>query len=187
MDGANLTAPFRLDRSERHHWTLITDDLTIIGVNTARPGRVDGALDDADLAWLDAALGAARTPILVAFHHPPISLGAPWIDDGGFDQSGTVEAVIARHQVAGVWCGHVHRRFTAAWAATVLVSAPSSAYQLDPTLDPAEPRLTDLHPDAGLARVVDGRLIMWNSDAITPRHTVGLADALGAMSSDGRG
>lgn len=108
------------------------------------------AVDEAGLAWLEAALRDAHgAPTLVLMHHPPIVTGIPYLDKYMCRQPERLAAVIGRFAyVERVLCGHVHRPILQRWAGTVLVSCPSTATQIalisGPT--PRRPRSVSRRP-----------------------------------------
>ncbi|SHF38428.1 metallophosphoesterase [Streptoalloteichus hindustanus] len=90
------------------------------------PTRDDGVLTDQTLSWLDEVLTeAADEPVFVCFHHPPVRLHSPFIDEirqYGEDQ---LAAVLARHpQVVAVLCGHAHTAAASTFAGRPLLVAP---------------------------------------------------------------
>jgi len=113
-------------------------DVRIIALDTTIPGRHDGRLAAAQLAWLDDRLAAApEQPTIVAQHHPPVASGIEWMDDNcGFADGDGEADVIARHrQVEIVVSGHLHRSLQRRFAGTISVTAPSTASQLALALD----------------------------------------------------
>ena len=91
------------------------------------PGRDDGDLADDTLAWLAEVLATtpARTPVLVAFHHPPVALHSPFIDGIGQHGPERLAALLADHpQVAAVLCGHAHTPAASTFAGRPLLVAP---------------------------------------------------------------
>jgi len=98
----------RADVSWRQEWRL--PGLRLLTLNSARPGRVEGALDlDALSDLLDANPGR---PTWIALHHPPVPVGAPWMAVLGLDDAEGFWTVLARHpQVQAVLCGHVHQPY----------------------------------------------------------------------------
>jgi 3',5'-cyclic-AMP phosphodiesterase len=84
------------------------EGLTVVLCDSTVPGQDGGYLADETIAWLDAALAATPDrPVLVAMHHPPVTLGIPFVD--GIRQEGghRLGDVLARHrQVVAVLCGH---------------------------------------------------------------------------------
>lgn len=96
------------------------------------PGEDHGFLDDDTLTWLDERLAAApRLPAFVCFHHPPVTLGVPYVDE--IRQFGVerLAAVIRRHpQVVAVLCGHAHTAAATAFAGRPLLVAPGAVSTL---------------------------------------------------------
>ncbi|MFN0090471.1 MAG: phosphodiesterase [Acidimicrobiales bacterium] len=137
------------------NWCVEAHPLRLIGLDSTIPGRHDGALDDASLAWLDARLAERPdAPTVVALHHPPFETGIWWMDRGGLLQGGPgLRAVVQRHpQVRRVVCGHHHRPITTSWGSAVVSVCPSTAHQVHLDLAPesrpsfvTEPPMLQLH------------------------------------------
>ncbi|MGW2402356.1 metallophosphoesterase [Kitasatospora sp. NPDC001664] len=103
----------------------VAEEFAVALCDSTRPGRDDGLLDEGTLEWLDGALGSVRVPVLVAFHHPPVRLGIPYLD--GLRQFGAerLAAVADRHpHVAAFLCGHAHLSTVTTFAGRPLVVAP---------------------------------------------------------------
>ena len=104
--------------------------LRLLTLDSSRPGRDDGALGAEQLGELDAALGAMpATPTVVALHHPPLTVGMPFLDEIGLDPGDrdALAAVVTRHpQVARIVAGHVHMTVAGALGATPVLTAPST-------------------------------------------------------------
>ena len=91
------------------------------------PGRDDGCLDEATLAWLGEVLDSAATDqrVLVAFHHPPVVLHSPFVDAIRQHGERRLADLLARHpQVAAVLCGHAHTPAASTFAGRPLLVAP---------------------------------------------------------------
>ncbi|WP_236792427.1 metallophosphoesterase [Amycolatopsis sp. GM8] len=91
------------------------------------PGRDDGFLDDETLAWLDDVLAAtdADTPVFVCFHHPPVRLYSPYLDEIRLHGEDRLAMLIRRYpQVAAVLCGHAHTAAASTFAGRPLRVAP---------------------------------------------------------------
>ena len=57
------------------------DGVTVMLCDSTVPGQDGGYLADETIRWLDAALAATpHRPVLVAMHHPPVTLGIPFVD-----------------------------------------------------------------------------------------------------------
>lgn len=102
----------------------------IIVLDSSRRGREDGALDSAQLAWLDRHL-ADGIPTVVAMHHPCFPVGGRSLDTVRLDDdsiAGLAE-VIGAHQVLAVVSGHAHMTLSAPFAGTTAYVCPSVAYE----------------------------------------------------------
>lgn len=118
-DSATLLAEFGDTRflGEATHYT--TGDLVVLD-------SAAGHLGPEQLAWLDNTLTPQAT---VCLHHPPIPVGIPFLDRQRLADGEELAEVIRRHDVRRVLAGHVHRHVTAAFAGTVLTTAPSTYLQ----------------------------------------------------------
>ncbi|MFG2089930.1 MULTISPECIES: hypothetical protein [unclassified Spirillospora] len=90
------------------------------------PGEDHGFLDDATIDWLDRALAAEPgTPAFVCFHHPPVTLGIPYVDAIRQFGEGRLAEVVERHpHVVAVLCGHAHTAAATTFAGRPLLVAP---------------------------------------------------------------
>ncbi|MFJ6793101.1 metallophosphoesterase [Streptomyces sp. NPDC091268] len=91
------------------------------------PGEHQGFLEDATLAWLDGVLEETprEVPVLVAFHHPPVTLHIPYVD--GIRQFGEerLAALAERHpHLKAFLCGHAHTGAATTFAGRPLLVAP---------------------------------------------------------------
>ncbi|MWA00333.1 hypothetical protein F8568_008090 [Actinomadura sp. LD22] len=85
-----------------------------------------GFLADETLDWLDGVLGDRReAPAFVCFHHPPVTLGVPYVDEIRLFGEDRLAAVLGRHpQVVAVLCGHAHTAAATTFAGRPLLVAP---------------------------------------------------------------
>ncbi|TMR07523.1 phosphodiesterase [Actinomadura soli] len=90
------------------------------------PGKDHGFLDDETIDWLDRRLTAEPdAPAFVCFHHPPVSLNIPYVDEIRQFGEERLAAVIARHpRVVAVLCGHAHTAAATTFAGRPLLVAP---------------------------------------------------------------
>ncbi|MFC4494121.1 metallophosphoesterase [Streptomyces ovatisporus] len=120
------------------------------------PGRGEGYLGDATLAWLDDALAGARKdrPAFVCFHHPPLPLHGQYVDPIRQFGEDRLAAVVGRHpHVAALLCGHSHTPAVTTFAGLPLVAAPGVVSSLrmpwegeeDGPLDYALPPMLTYH------------------------------------------
>ncbi|MER5553536.1 metallophosphoesterase [Streptomyces sp. NPDC002793] len=121
--GGSGTAPVNEAR------TVGADGVRVLMCDSSVPGRPEGLLEPETLEWLDDALAAAPDrPAFVAFHHPPVPLGLPYIDRIGLREPDALAKVLRRHtQVAAVLCGHAHTAAATTFAGLPLLCAPGIA------------------------------------------------------------
>ncbi|MGH3734872.1 MAG: metallophosphoesterase [Micromonosporaceae bacterium] len=93
------------------------------------PGRPDGALSGETLDWLAGALAdTAGEPVFVGFHHPPMPLGNPYVDELRLHGEHQLAALVAAYpQVVAVLCGHAHTAAVTRFAGVPLLVAPGIA------------------------------------------------------------
>lgn len=121
----------------------------LVVVDSTVPGRHDGEIAPAQLAWLDACLAEQPDrPTVCVTHHPPFATGIWWMDCIGLTGAAALETVVRRHpQVRLLAAGHVHRSVTTVWADTLAVTAPSTCHQTAMALhDDCPPRITTEPP-----------------------------------------
>jgi Icc protein len=91
------------------------------------PGRDDGYLADETLGWLESVLTDTSddAAVFICFHHPPVTLHSPFIDEIRQRGEQRLAEVIARHpQVVAVLCGHAHTAAATTFAGRPLLVAP---------------------------------------------------------------
>lgn len=140
---------------------------TLAACDSSIPGRHDGRLDADTLGWLDGVLtGAAPdTPVLVAFHHPPVRLHQPFIDGIRLTDTGALAALADRHpHLAGFLVGHAHTAAAADFAGRPVRAAPGVVSTLRLPWEPPAGPDAQMHLDRppGLAFHVlgtDGALV----------------------------
>src|SRR6185295_2138797 len=87
----------------------------------------EGLLDEETLTWLEDVLAQtpSEQPVLIAFHHPPVLLHAPFVD--GIRQFGEERLADVTHPYPNVVAflrGHAHTAATTTFAGRPLVVAP---------------------------------------------------------------
>lgn len=120
----------------------------LVALDTLVPGKTEGALCDARLAWLDARLSEQPLrPTIVVMHHPPFETGIAAMDRASLKEPAVLEAIIRRHpQVVRILAGHLHRTIVARWAGTLASTAPSTAHQIVLDLAPGAPMRFAMEP-----------------------------------------
>ena len=115
---------------ERVDYAAELGPLRLVVLDSTVPGRVEGTLDTAALAWLDAELAAApQLATVLAMHHPPLATGIPAWD--GINLTAAERAalgeVIARHpQLLATVGGHLHSPAAATLGGRPVLAAPST-------------------------------------------------------------
>jgi Icc protein len=151
-------APFRVGGHHRHgRWLFVMLDSTVAG-------RVGGHLAAAELARLDAALGAhPALHALVCLHHQPTPAGSRWLDAGALANGPELFAVLDRHpNVRALAFGHVHQAYAERRRGVQLLATPSTGGQFAPGSDdfatddrPPAYRWLALAPDGGVESGVE--------------------------------
>ena len=106
-------------------------------LDTWAPGTHAGGLSPAELDFLREQLAAAHgRRVLVALHHPPVSIDSPWMDAMGLANPRDLFAVIdACPAVRGVVWGHIHQEFYRRRGEVQLFGTPSTCVQFLPGAD----------------------------------------------------
>ncbi|MFW0788194.1 metallophosphoesterase [Gordonia sp. CPCC 205333] len=110
------------------------DDLRIIAVDSSIPDSAGGYLTDATLEYVGSRISevGSSTPILLAFHHPPVVLHMPVMDvirQTGEDR--LADLVAAHPNIAGLLCGHAHTPAVTTFAGRPLCLAPGVSSTLN--------------------------------------------------------
>lgn len=128
----------------------------IVLLNSRCQGQTAGRISATELERLNAVLGAsADRAALVFLHHPPVSIGSPWMDALGLREPEAFLEVIRRHpQIRIVAFGHIHQAFDLSRDGVRWLGSPSTCTQFMPqtlkhTYDPRPPgyRWFELYPD----------------------------------------
>lgn len=123
--------------------------LHLIGLDTVVPYQPYGALEGAQLAWLERRLAAcAGAPVLIFMHHPPLASGITAMDEFGL-RSGREELarLVARHGgVQLIAAGHIHRPIAGVLGGAPVLVAPSTSHQLELDLRPGAPLAVRMEP-----------------------------------------
>jgi len=99
-----------------------------VALDSSRPGKISGALNQHYLERFELSMrGSEAEHILVALHHQPVPVNAPWIDRYALEEPEQFLNCLDREQrVRCVAWGHVHHEFAAERNSVCLLGAPSS-------------------------------------------------------------
>jgi len=125
------------------------------------PGKEEGQLSPAQLAWLEAELAAhPGRPTWVFLHHQPLPIYIRWLDRLGLTDPEPFLAILARHsQVRAVAYGHVHQARSWRYGKAHYISVPALAFQFSPINQEAE--ITQDTPGFRLVEMVGGQARHW--------------------------
>jgi Icc protein len=138
----------------------------VVALDSTLPGKISGIFSQQELEQFDASMrGSQAQNILVALHHQPIPVNAPWIDRYALEEPQRFLHYIDREsRVRCVAWGHVHHAFSADRKGVSYLGAPSSVANSLPekqkfTLDMAGPacRWLQLGDDGSVKTGVMGR------------------------------
>jgi 3',5'-cyclic-AMP phosphodiesterase len=150
--------------SEDYRYVARCGPLRLIGCDTTRPGRDDGAFGADRLAWLEARLTEDRdTPTIVAMHHLPLPTGIPAMDALGLPRADRVaidELIAAYPHVGTIVTGHVHRAVVGTLGGCAVFACPSTWIQTRLDLrEPVRLQVVREPPGFGLHVAVAGELV----------------------------
>ncbi len=157
-------APFRegflgeAPSEEPYYYTAMVGDARVIVLNSQIPGKVEGVIDETQLAWLrDQLITRAPGGTVLVLHHPPTPNTMPLLKDHGLTNPDALAEVIAGSDIVGVLSGHIHFNSIGVYAGTLSVALAGSAFNLDPTT-PSSMKMFD-SSGYSLCMIRDGKLI----------------------------
>jgi Icc protein len=141
----------------------VFDDWQLICLNSQILGEDCGAIEVAELQFLEACLQAHPAHhALIAVHHPCFKTQSAWLDTMIIKNSQDLLAVLANYpQAKAITCGHIHQMMDAHQGAIRLLGTPSTCFQFKPdsktfALDDTMPgyRLLQLYADGRIETTV---------------------------------
>jgi 3',5'-cyclic AMP phosphodiesterase CpdA len=123
-------------------------------VDSTVPGEDHGLLSDESLAWLDGVLTESFDgPVFVAFHHPPLELHHPVMDQWMLRSRDAFEAVLTGKPITALLTGHVHNAIVTSFAGHPVLGAPGIRSTVPLPFEPEPPGggLVDTTAAPGLA------------------------------------
>ena len=115
----------------------VIDGVHIIALDTSVPGRVGGALTEAQFRFLAEALGRSPDlPKLLMIHHPPTMGNDTPEYNLGAEDSQKLGEMIRGSGVRAILCGHIHQSRVTVWYGIPVVVTAGLHAAIDP-LSPA--------------------------------------------------
>lgn len=111
------------------------DGWRIVMLNSRVPGRVHGELGAQQLGRLEDSLRGGAGHVIVALHHPPVTVGSAWIDASRCRDGGELLDILTNPPVRAVVCGHVHQDFESIENGISFLTTPSTCVQFTPRVD----------------------------------------------------
>ncbi|MET7515255.1 metallophosphoesterase [Streptomyces sp. NPDC005480] len=105
----------------------------VLMCDSSIPGADEGLLDEETYGWLEDTLDGldGETPVLLAFHHPPVALHHPLPDAYQLTRPRELAALLERRpEIAGIIAGHAHTPATTVFAGRPLVIGPGVTWTL---------------------------------------------------------
>ncbi|WP_433157183.1 metallophosphoesterase [Kribbella sp. CA-247076] len=122
------------------HQVREVGDARFVLVDSTVPGEDHGLLSKDSLTWLDDVLREPFDgPVFVAFHHPPIALHHPVMDQWMLQELDAFEAVLTGKPITALLTGHVHNAVVTTFAGHPVLGAPGIRSTVPLPFEPASP------------------------------------------------
>nr|WP_299242589.1 phosphodiesterase [uncultured Halomonas sp.] len=96
-------------------------------------GHPHGELGKKQLETLAERLEKDERPVLLALHHPPVTIGSDWMDAIGLkDRDALWQTLAPYSQVNAILCGHIHQSFEQRLDNVLIYGCPSTSDQFLP-------------------------------------------------------
>ena len=110
------------------------DRWRVVLLDSFLPQNESGEIGAAQLDWLsDELASSADRHVLIALHHPPVSIGSTWMDAMSLNDAAAFWGIVGR--VSTVRCvlwGHIHQNYEAYRGPIRLLGSPSTCVQFAP-------------------------------------------------------
>lgn len=147
----------------RDAFSIMVGGWRLIGLNSKVDGELFGRVAGEQLRWLDKQLAShPDQPTIIFIHHPPCSVGSPWLDEIGLKEPRQLAQVLKKSkQVQALCTGHIHQEFEGIFAGIKVFGVPSTSIQFRPStvkleIDSLTPgfRLLNLHCNSFDTKVI---------------------------------
>jgi 3',5'-cyclic-AMP phosphodiesterase len=105
--------------------------LRFVLLDSSLPGKEEGRLGPAQLAWLRGEMAAdSDERVWVFLHHQPLPIRIAWLDRIGLLDADEFLAAVADHaRLAGICYGHVHQPRSWRYDGALYLGAPALSFQ----------------------------------------------------------
>jgi Icc protein len=117
---------------EDQAYSFMSKGVTCFSLSSSIPTKREGLLSAPQLEALEARVAATTSPMLFFLHHPPLSIGSPWMDQNMLLQDGeALHRLLSRYRerVLGVFFGHIHQPWQTVRDGISYVSSPGTIFQ----------------------------------------------------------
>lgn len=151
----------------------------IIVLDSSEPGRVDGVLEESQIAWLHARLAEATDrPVIVVLHHNANALHIRSDDIRMLEPSAFIAALKTHPDIRQVIAGHVHVTSTAMWQGLPFTTLAGGHYSVSFNVDQPEAPIRRIDGPGQMAVVIGtpDRTTVLFDDFIDGNTTVGMIE-----------
>ncbi|MDT3767638.1 metallophosphoesterase [Gleimia hominis] len=144
-------APVASDIAPYICYTVESQPVRSIFIDTSLPGKHWGGLADPVADWLEAQLDKhPKTPTIVFGHHPPFESGLPAMDEG-FENRDRMAQIFEKHKDHIIYCcGHLHTPLITTWHGVSCRVSPAVCMQMEVDFrTPDSPDVTTKEREAG--------------------------------------
>lgn len=123
----------RGDPDRPHDTVHLLGSTRVITMDSTRPGRHEGWLDDDQLSWLRSELAHAAPAgcTVLVLHHPPLRSAIPPIDGLRLQHAARLGDILLGSDVKMIVCGHSHLTGSGSLAGIPVWVGPALSYRLD--------------------------------------------------------
>jgi Icc protein len=151
----------------------------IIVLDSSEPGRVDGVLEDVQIAWLQARLAEATDrPVIVVLHHNANALHIRSDDIRMLEPAAFIAALKTHPDIRQVIAGHVHVTSTATWHGLPFTTLAGGHYSVSFNVDQPEAPIRRIDGPGQMAVIIGtpDRTTLLFDDFIDGNATVGVIE-----------
>lgn len=111
-------------------WHMELENFILIGLDSLVQGKAHGELSRQNLKYLEEVMDVAEgKPLLVGFHHPPVTIGLHVMDQNNLWQTKALAELLEKYEGdIRLITGHVHRSSTSLFANRICLTCPGPSH-----------------------------------------------------------